>query len=171
MKTPSAANILGRLDALAIYVGYAAVMAMMAHVCADVVGRTFFKAPVYGTAEIVSAYYMVIVAVLPWASLVRGEGHIIVELFTQKVSSRNLRWIDAFANALTAAFMTVLAWRSFHSALSATETGEVWESAVGHIPVWPARWLLPLSSVLMLAAVVVKTCAANSGPSMREGQA
>ena len=42
---------------------------MMLHVSADVTGRYLLRRPIDGTTEIVSAYYMVIVAYLPWAYL------------------------------------------------------------------------------------------------------
>ena len=40
---------------------------MMLHVSVDVTGRYLFNRPIDGTTEIVAAYYMVLVAYLPWA--------------------------------------------------------------------------------------------------------
>jgi TRAP-type C4-dicarboxylate transport system permease small subunit len=55
---------------------------MMVHVTLDVAGRNLFNAPIVGTIEIVSAYYMAPLAFLPLAIITRERGHIIVELFT-----------------------------------------------------------------------------------------
>jgi TRAP-type C4-dicarboxylate transport system permease small subunit len=56
---------------------------MMLHVTLDVVARSLFNTPIAGTNEVVSAYYMVAAAFLPWAWIARSDGHIRVELFTR----------------------------------------------------------------------------------------
>ena len=50
---------------LLLWIALLAGFLMMLHVSADVTGRSFFGRPLEGTTEIVSAYYMVIVAYLP----------------------------------------------------------------------------------------------------------
>ena len=52
---------------------------MMMHVTVDAAGRTLFNHPFAGTTEIVSAYYMVAVAYLPWAWIARNDQHIVAE--------------------------------------------------------------------------------------------
>jgi len=61
---------------------------MMLHVTIDVAGRTIFNHPFEGTTEIVSAYYMVVAAYLPWAWVTRHNGHLNVDLFTLRMRPR-----------------------------------------------------------------------------------
>ena len=37
-----------------------------------------------------------------------------------------------------------------------TRAGEVWLAGTMYIPVWPSRWLLPLSGALMLIYLVLR---------------
>src|SRR5690606_21040729 len=77
---------------LLLWVGILAGAAMMLHVCADVTGRYFFNHPLVGTTEIVSGWYMVAVAFLPWAYLARTDNHIVAELFLRNASDRVAFW-------------------------------------------------------------------------------
>jgi len=53
-----------------MWVGLLAGFLMMTHVSLDVAGRAFWQ-PLTGTTEIVSGYYMIAVAYLPWALIAR----------------------------------------------------------------------------------------------------
>ena len=64
--------------AIAILAG-AGVLVMMVHICGDVVLRTLTGRPLPATVEIVSRYYMLIVAFLPLAWVERQDGMISVE--------------------------------------------------------------------------------------------
>ena len=72
---------------LACFVGFL----MMAHITLDVTGRVLFNHPLIGTIEVASSYYMVAVAYLPLAHVSRGDGQIIVELFTRNLAPGRIR--------------------------------------------------------------------------------
>ncbi len=61
----------------------------------------FFYVPVEDTLEIVEIYYMVAVVYLPFAYVARGEGHIIIELFTRNLAPRNLARLETLIGMVT----------------------------------------------------------------------
>jgi len=132
---------------------------MMAHVSADVAGRTLFNHPLPGTTEIVSAYYMVAAAYLPWAYVARRNGHIMVELFTQFASPRFNQWLDIAVKILTIAYVSLFSWVTALRALHQFRANEVWEAAGGYIAVWPSRCLLPLAGGLMALYLLLRVTA------------
>ncbi len=126
----------GWLADLAALAAAAALVLMMVHVFADVIGRYVFNRPIEGTLETVQIYYMVMVVVLPFAYVTRGDGQIIVALFTQRMAPRRLAALDAAVGMFTLGFMGLLTWMSGIEAVSKTALGEVRESGeLRHHPV------------------------------------
>lgn len=151
-------RLLARLEAAArvlLWLGICAALLMMLHVTADVLGRTLLNRPLAGTTEIVSGYYMIAVAFLPWAWLAAREGHIRVEVFTQRLSARRRAWLDAVVTVLTVVYVTLFTWQSLVRALQATAARESWEAPSGFLPVWMSYWMLPVGGALMVAYLVL----------------
>jgi TRAP-type C4-dicarboxylate transport system permease small subunit len=130
---------------LACFVGFL----MMAHITLDVSGRVLFNNPLIGTIEVASSYYMVAVAYLPLAHVSRGDGQIIVELFTRHLTPGRILRIDAAINIITMIYMFIFAWYTSEVAIEMTHEGELGEFGAGYFAVWPSRWLLPLSFWIM----------------------
>ncbi len=129
---------------------------MMLHVSADVTGRYFFGKPVEGTTEFVAAYYMVIVAYLPWAYLARNDNHISVNIFTRLMPMAFAHWLDVLVKVVVVLYLCVFAYQTGSQAIGQTRIQEVWQAGTTFIPVWPSRWLPPLASSLMLLYLVIK---------------
>lgn len=150
-----AGKALDRLAGFFTILACLVVLAMMLHVCADIIMRGVFNAPLFGTTEIVSAYYMVALAFLPIAWISRMRGHIIVELFTSHLAPRRVRLIDGLAGIVTLIYVGTFCWQVIHTALEKTRIREAWESASGQIQIWPSRWLIPAGFGVMLAYVAI----------------
>lgn len=132
-------------DALSNAVMWCAVVTgflMMVHVTADVFARNVLNAPLFGTTEIGSNYYMVAISYLPLAWIIKNEGHIIVELFTRNMTPAALFRLDTYVAIATFIYVAVLAVMGLENAIEQTEIFEQAESAWGFIAVWPARWLI-----------------------------
>jgi TRAP-type C4-dicarboxylate transport system permease small subunit len=143
---------------LTIWVSCIICFAMMAHVSADVFARVVFNAPLGATTEIVAGYYMVVVAFLPLAWIARDDAHIIVELFTRGLTGRRLLRLTTCVTVLTIVYIGVFTWQTAVSAIHQTEIGEQFrESAVGFVPAWPSRWMLPISGFLMTVFLILRT--------------
>jgi TRAP-type C4-dicarboxylate transport system permease small subunit len=156
-----------------LWVGIAAGFLMMVHVTADVAGRTIFNHPLPGTTEIVSGWYMIAVAYLPWAFVAREDGHIRVDLFTRNASPRFLFVLEAVVKFVTAAWVLLFAYETFFRAIQQTKADEVWEAAGFLIIVWPSRWLLPIAGLSMglyLLLRVVRDLADGPPRQMQAGE-
>ncbi len=139
-----------------MWVGLVAGFLMMTHVTADVTGRTVFNHPFSGTTEIVSAYYMVAVAYLPWAWIASRDAHIRVELFTRFCSPRTIAWIDTIVQVITAVYVGFFTWETWIRAGEQMAANESWQAGSAYIPIWPSRWLLPVAGALMVAYLVLR---------------
>lgn len=129
---------------------------MMLHVSADVTGRYFFGKPIEGTTEYVSAYYMVIVAYLPWAYLARNDTHISVDIFTRLMPAGFAHWLDLLVKVVVILYLSIFIYQTGSQAINQTRIHEVWQAGTSFIPVWPSRWLPPVAASLMLIYLVVK---------------
>ena len=125
------------------------IIVMMVHVAADVFGRLVLRAPIDGTIEWVAGYYMVAVVFFPLAYVSRGEGHILIELFTSKLPARARAALDCMAATLTFIYVGLMAWQTGMEAIEQTEGRETWETADDLITIWPSRWLLPIGCAMM----------------------
>ena len=143
-----------RLSLAAMWGGIIAGAMMMFHVVAEIIALKVLGKTLFGTIEIVSAYYMVALSYLPFAWIVKNEGHIFVELFTKGFSPRNLLRIDIFAMAVTILYVGVMAWKTLESAVEQTHIREQAESALGYIAVWPSRWFVVIGFGCFLLQLV-----------------
>lgn len=125
-------------------IGGVALVLMMVHVTVDVGGRLLFNRPLFGTTEIVSAYYMVAVVFLPLAYVTRREGHILVEVFTRHLPRRTLARLEAAIGVVTTSVLCWMIWECVVAASRSTAIREKWEAGQDLLVVWPTRWLLPI---------------------------
>lgn len=125
------------------------IVVMMVHVAADVFARLVFRTPIDGTIEWVAGYYMVAVVFFPLAYVSRGEGHILIELFTSKLPARGRAALDCMGATLTFVYVGLMAWQTGIEAIEQTEGHETWETADSLITIWPSRWLLPIGCATM----------------------
>ncbi len=129
---------------------------MMAHITVDVFMRVVFNAPMTGTFEVATNYYMVSVMYLPLAYVSCTEGQIIVELFTRGLGEKSLlRW-DTVTNAVTVAYLIAFTVYTGIMAVEQTETGEVIEMGDDFMDIWQARWILPVAFGLMALYLMVR---------------
>ena len=141
---------------LFLWLGLLAGLLMMLHVTADVTGRFAFSRPIEGTTETVAAYYMVAIAYLPWAWIARHDRHIVAGIFTRIGSRRFDFWVEIGVKILTTLYVSVFVYRTFLAALDRTRSGEVWLAGTKYLPVWPCRWMLPVSGALMVLYLVLR---------------
>jgi TRAP-type C4-dicarboxylate transport system permease small subunit len=147
-----------------LWLGLLAGFLMMLHVGVDVAGRTVFNHPFAGTTEIVSAYYMVAAAYLPWAWIARNDNHIRVDLFARLMPRAMQTALGPIANVLTIIYVSLFTWQTFVRAVQQTEAGEVWQAGSAYVPVWPSRWMLPIAGGLMVLYLVLRLARDASRP-------
>jgi TRAP-type C4-dicarboxylate transport system permease small subunit len=141
---------------LLFWLGIAAGVLMMLHVTIDVTGRYVFRRPLDGTTEIVAAYYMVVIAYAPWAWIAARDNHIVAGMFQGFGTPRFDFWIEIFVKLFTAFYVAVFSYQTYLQAMRQTAAGEVWIAGTMYLPVWPSRWVLPVSGGLMLLYLVLR---------------
>ncbi|MEO4042986.1 TRAP transporter small permease [Hoeflea sp. CAU 1731] len=146
---------LERINGVIVSLAVLAAAMMMAQVTLDVLCKYLFNFPIPLTLEAVSSLYMVSLIFLPLGLVTRDRGHIGVDLFTRNLPRRTRAGLDSFASLLGAAYSALLLYFTTNEALHQTRIGETWETAFGYVEIWPARWLVPLGCILMLAWFVI----------------
>jgi TRAP-type C4-dicarboxylate transport system permease small subunit len=141
---------------LMLWVALIAAFAMMLHVAADVTMRTAFNRPIEGTTEIVSGWYMVACAYLPLAWITRHDNHIVAGVFQQIGTKWFAFYLEVFVKIVMIVYMAVFSWETYVRALQQTRAGEVWQAAGFFIPIWPSRWMLPLSGLMMIIYLILR---------------
>lgn len=126
-------------------------LAMLVHVCADVIFDYGLNSPIPGTAEIVAYYYMVAAVFLPLPLLEMRNGSINVDLFYGMANRPTQRGMLRISYFVQLVFFSILAWQSGIDALEAITKGELVEGRI-NVFIWPGRVFLPVA--LTVAALV-----------------
>lgn len=151
---------LGRLadrtaQALAL-VGAIGLLLMMLHVGADVAARNLAGRPLPATNEIVSRYYMVLIAFLPLAWVERRRGMVSVEVVDAMLGPLIKRISDILVALLATVIYAVMAYTTWGTAVSNYETGSSVIVLNLLLPVWPTYFLPPAGFVLAALITVLR---------------
>jgi TRAP-type C4-dicarboxylate transport system permease small subunit len=129
---------------------------MMLHICADIISKYVLDKPIVATLEIVTWYYMVMIVIFPIGYIQVIKKHLMVELFTLKMSPARLSILEGIVGVLGAVYVAILCYLTFGHAVEQTISGEIQDATYFDMPVWPSRWILPLSTGLMALVCVVQ---------------
>jgi TRAP-type C4-dicarboxylate transport system permease small subunit len=138
------------------WIAGAAILAIMLQVVVDVAMREIFSAPIDGTIEIVSFYYMVAVTFLPLAYVSHHEGQIFVELFTRGMRPKSLAFLEGLVGIVCFIFVIWFVRETWFAALISFEEGEMWETSDDLITIWPNRFLLPVGMGLLAIYLLIR---------------
>ncbi|WP_281978902.1 TRAP transporter small permease [Pseudorhizobium flavum] len=136
-------------------VGGLGVILMMLNITLDVVLKVFWNAPIQGTVEISSYYYMVAIVLLPMALVEYDDEQISVDLLFNHFPGWLKRVSLMITFVATAGMLSIMTWRTGLDAVSAFNVGEVVMGS-REIIVWPARCMLPLGFGLAAVAAVMR---------------
>ena len=104
-------------------IGALCLFGMAALTCVDVIGR-FFKHPIFGSVELVS--FMGVIAIATTLSFTHEhKGHIGVELFVRKLSSKTRSIIDLCTGTITLVLFILVTWRMFDYSFKMERSGEL----------------------------------------------
>lgn len=137
------------------WLGGIALVAMLVHVNADVLGRYLFNAPLPMTTEVVSYYYMVAVVFLPLAAVEWRDGHISVELLTQLMGPRARMALLVPAAVIAAGYFALLCWRTLLIAIDKYQVGE-FVTGVMALDIWPTRFMVPAGCGLIALVILLR---------------
>lgn len=152
-------RLLHRLtDATALLAGIT-VCIMMLQVTVDVVGRYVFNSPLPATIAFVSHYYMLFVVFLPLALPERTDGHIAVEIVTERLAPAVQRHLRSWFYLVGGIIYAVMARASWLEAMSKFDTSaKVIENNLP-VPIWPGYFILPVGCGLITVVLFYKFAA------------
>ena len=152
-----------RATAFLALLGSVGVVVMLVHICAYVIGRHVAASPVPATVEIVSNYYMVLIAFLPLAWAERRGDMISVEVFGHLFRGPLRRLDAAFVAAVTALAYSILAYTTWLVAMREFAVKSYVISLSMTIPVWPSYFILPLSFGLAMVVCLLRVALLLAG--------
>lgn len=142
-----------RMSAAALHAGELlggiAIVVMMVHVSLDVAARKLLGAPLPGTLAIVAYYYMVIAAFAPLAAVERVRGHIAVDAALDLAPRRLRHHVQNWTGLVAGIAIALVAWRGWTDAVRDWNIGAVQVQGSDIVPVWPARFVVPLGASLL----------------------
>lgn len=130
------------------FLGMVGVMAMMIHICADVIARTLFDISVPATLELVTRYYMLMLVLLPLAWVERNRCMIVVEVFSGAFGDAVIRLIDAIVALACSIVYIILAISTWQQAVGKYDVGAYIVALDTQIILWPGYFVLPISFAL-----------------------
>jgi TRAP-type C4-dicarboxylate transport system permease small subunit len=120
-------------------------------VCADVIGRAFFNSPVKGTPEMVSMSIVIICFLLAGYSVQSG-GMIYTDVVSGAFGVRGIAAAQLLSAVLGILFFSLIIWGSYEPMLHAIRSGEYEGEGALRVPVWPARIVVVLGAILVVAS-------------------
>jgi len=138
-----------KLSKVLLVIGGIAIILMMLHISIDVASKYLLGHSINGTLEIVAWYYMISCVFLPLAYVQARRQNLTVELFTGGLPDRAKSLIDGIVALASIAYTGLLTSLVFQRAVKSTVEWEIQDVTYFDMPVWPVRWILPLSFGLM----------------------
>lgn len=128
-------------------------------VVADVIGRAVFNSPVKGTPEIVSMSIVIICFLLAGYSVQSGS-MLQTDVLVGLAGRRGPALSALLSGLLGAGFFALIVWGSYEPTLHAWTSGEYEGEGALRVPVWPARVVVMLGSLLVAVAYLGQAVAA-----------
>jgi len=128
-------------------------------VVADVIGRAVFSRPVKGTPEIVSMSIVIVCFLLAGYS-VHSRSMLRTDVLVGLMGPRAPHIASLLSGLLGAAFFGLIVWGSHEPMLHAWSTGEFEGEGALRVPVWPARLVVMLGSLLVALIYLAQAVAA-----------
>ena len=123
-------------------------------VMGNIIGRTVFDSPIYGTAEIV-ATSIVIVVFLQAGYAIRSRSMLKADFLVVHLPDVVQRILLAFGYLLGAAFFLMIITGGWEESVLSFMTGEYEGEGALRVPSWPARWTVLFGSGLAMINYLV----------------
>jgi TRAP-type C4-dicarboxylate transport system permease small subunit len=118
-------------------------------VCIDIFGRAIFNSPLKGTPEIVSMSIVIICFLLAGYAVQSGS-MIYTDVFSAMFGVRGRAFAQLLSAVLGILFFGFIVWGSYEPTLHAWISGEYEGEGALRVPVWPARVVVVIGSILVV---------------------
>ena len=126
-------RVLNRLSIAFAYAGGAVVAGVGIMSAISIIGRSVIGRPITGDFELVE-FGTAIAGSLFLAYCQTSYGHIVVDVFTLKVSDRTRDWLDRFGSLLMAVMFFAVGWRAVVGAFDMFRNHET--TMLMGVPIW-----------------------------------
>lgn len=126
------------------WVGFGALVLMMALTCVDVLGAKVFRLPVFGSLDIMMLAQLIAISFAVSMALILGR-HVQVEFFILLMPKPIRRGIEIVANFLGLLLFVLIVWRLIVFGYDIQVSNE--ESATARIPLFPFVYAAALACV------------------------
>ena len=123
-------------------------------VMADIVGRTVFNKPIYGTAEMVAAS-IVIVVFLQVGYAIRSRSMLKADFLVVLLPDKVQRALLAIGYLLGVSFFLMIIAGGWEESIKSFVEGEFEGEGALRVPSWPARWTVIVGSGLAMVNYMV----------------
>ena len=123
-------------------------------VMANIIGRTYFDFPIYGTAEIVAAS-IVIVVFLQAGYAIRSRSMLKADFLVEHLPDKVQRTLLAIGYLLGAAFFLMIITGGWEESIASYVEGEYEGEGALRVPSWPARWTVLIGSGIAMMNYLV----------------
>ncbi len=123
-------------------------------VMANIIGRTYFDFPIYGTAEIVAAS-IVIVVFLQAGYAIRSRSMLKADFLVEHLPKNVQRLLLAIGYLLGATFFLMIITGGWEESIASYVEGEYEGEGALRAPSWPARWTVMIGSGLAMINYLV----------------
>ncbi|MDE1569436.1 TRAP transporter small permease [Aquabacter sp. P-9] len=126
-------------------------------VCADVIGRVLFSAPLKGTPELVSSS-IVIICYLQASYAILSGGMMQVDAFTVHFPVPVQAALGIIGSLLGALLFGIIFWGSVEGFMHAWTSGEYEGEGALHVPMWPVRLSVLVGTLLACLGYILLAC-------------
>ena len=123
-------------------------------ILANIIGRSVFDSPVYGTAEIV-ATSIVIIVFLQVGYAIRSQSMLRADFLVIHLPFPFQRFFLVLGYLLGAVFFLMIITGGWEESVLSYIEGEFEGEGALRVPSWPARWMVMIGSVLALINYLV----------------
>jgi TRAP-type C4-dicarboxylate transport system permease small subunit len=123
-------------------------------VMGDIVGRTVFDSPIYGTAEMVAAS-IVIIVFLQVGYAIRSRSMLKADFLVVLLPVPVQRVLLALGYLLGAGFFLMIITGGWEESIKSFVEGEFEGEGAMRVPSWPARWTVIVGSALAVINYLV----------------
>jgi len=128
--------------------GTLGIAAMLIHVTLDVVLRSTVSYSIPATLEVVTRYYMIMLALLPLAWVEHQRNMIAVEAISDMLGDAFKAWTDVLVAVISLLIYFIFMVATWSKAVEQFERGAYIMSLDFPLPVWPTYFVIPVSFAL-----------------------
>ncbi len=152
-----------RISQTLALIGALGLLALLLHVSAEVVARNLLGRPIPATNQIVSHYYMVLIAFLPLAWVERSRAMISVELIESFLPAPVKRGSDVLVALIACAIYAAIAWVTWGDFTKKYAVGSFVDVLGRRLPIWPTYILPPVGFALASAVTLMRAIRTAGG--------